>query len=167
MPPYFHRRFAMRLPVYGLVITALIGCGSESEQPNPLEKANVSLPVITMPTGYFPPKPHNSALPLLDQKMSAGAEIALEGIIEVADPKMFQPDRLFVKFVVVMNDRKVIAGTHKGGTPIPDQGNQFRYRSAVKAPPRAGTFHLEVYQRKDLVASARVQIESSADKSSK
>jgi hypothetical protein len=138
----------------------IVGCGSEEEKPNPLEKADVPLPVVTMPTGHFPSKLEKSSRPILKEKPIAGTEIAVEGLMEVADPETFRPEKMFVKFIVETKKHgDVTAGTHRGGIPIRTQGNQYQYRNAIEVPPKPRRYVLEVYQGKELVSAAHIEVE--------
>ncbi len=83
----------------------------------------------------------------------------VEGVIEVADPKTYQPRKLFVKFIHERKDgSRVTAGTHRGGVPVRGEGNQFHYRSAFKAPKMARQFLLEVRQDEAVIATANVVV---------
>ena len=147
------------LDFHAAILTALLlGCGSDDkEQPNPLEKADVPLPVVTMPAGHFPSKFEKGSRPLLKEKPIAGTEIAVEGLMEVADPETFKPEEMFVKFIVERGEKRITAGTHSGGIPVRTEGNQFQYRNAIKVPPRARRYVLEVYQGEELVTAAHIE----------
>jgi hypothetical protein len=139
-----------------------VGCGSKEEVPNPLEKADVPLPIVTMPLGSFPSKAEKPSRLLLKEKLIAGTEIAVEGSFEVADPETYQPQQILVEFIIAKNNRRITANGHIGGKPVRAEGNQFRYRTVIKAPETPRRYLLEVHQlneRKDLIAAAEIVVE--------
>lgn len=134
----------------------LVAASLATEPPaNPLEREGEKLPIVKMPLGKLPLPMNVPEPPHLKTGYLPKTEVAVEGQIQVAD-KDFQSSFICIK---IRNQNGVIANSHVGGKPVKVKDGLYRYRSVIKMPQKPHVYYVEIYQRRDLVSRAKVDVD--------
>jgi hypothetical protein len=155
----------MKLHWIVLLLIAWGVCHAD-DKPNPLEREGDPLPVVKMPLAKIPTPMQAFEAKLLDRAYPPGTEVAIEGNIEVDDPKNYQSFKLMVRFSVKEEMKpgwKTIV-VHRGGEPVKVKEGLYRYRSVIKTPPQPGIYFVHAYNHEGFcMAMAKVDVDEDAE----